>query len=76
MKRQRRKWGFYEDIPHMIDRACRHQGITKKELGRRLGYSPESIRLLINGEMIDGMPVAKLANLMKIAGVTYKLEEL
>lgn len=65
-------YGFYDDIPLMINRACRLNGITKAELGRRLGYGPESMSRLSNGNNIDGMPLGKLMLLMELSQCEYE----
>ncbi len=64
--------GFYDEIPLMINRACRLHGLTKAELGKRLGYSPETISRLGNGNNIDGMPLSKLMLLMDLSQCEYE----
>lgn len=63
---------FYDEIPLMVNRACRLQGITKAELGRRLGYGPESMSRISNGRNLDGMPLGKLILLMDLSECTYE----
>lgn len=64
---------FYDEIPLMINRACRLTGKTKAELGRELGYTtPESMSRLCNGSMIDGMPLGKLMILLELSECSYE----
>lgn len=65
---------FYDDIPLMIERACRINKITKSELAERIGYAcPDSITRLARGNA-EGMPVGKLVSLMELAQCNYRLE--
>ena len=67
---------FYDSIPLMISRACRLQGVTQAELGKRIGYSPESMSRISSGAGIEGMPVGKLMILMDLADCTYEWRRL
>lgn len=65
------KNNFKDEIPLMIDRACRINNVNRRELGVMLGYSPSSMSRLINGEIIAGMPIGKLLKLMDLANCEY-----
>ena len=75
-KKARAVSGFMDEIPLMIDRACRLQGLTKAQLGKCIGYSPESISRLASGDLIDGMPIGKLRSLMTLAQCEYEWRRL
>lgn len=63
---------FYDEIPLMINRACRLNGITQAELGKRLGYSSNSMSRIAKGNDIDGMPLGKLMLLLDLADCEYE----
>lgn len=63
---------FFDTIPLMINRACRLQGITQAELGRRIGYKPESMSRISRGQNIEGMPLGKLLLLLDLAECSYE----
>lgn len=63
---------FYDEIPLMINRACRIHGMTQAELGRQLGYGKDSMSLLANGKNVDGMPIGKLMVLMELSSCGYE----
>lgn len=63
---------FMDEIPLMIERACRLNNLTRRELGEALGYVPSTMSRLASGEAINGMPLGKLAKLMDLANCRYE----
>ena len=61
----------------MITLACINQGATQAEIGRLIGYCPETMSRLASGnrEYIDSMPVGKLLSLMLLAKCTFERKE-
>lgn len=70
MKRLRNQ--FTDEIPLMINRACRLNNMTIREVGEAIGYVPSSMSKLASGEAINGMPIGKLVKLMNLANCTYE----
>lgn len=62
---------FMDEVPLMIERACRINGVNRRELGKMLGYVPSSMSRLVNGQSINGMPLGKLLKLMELSQCTY-----
>ena len=75
-RRKKALAGFQDDIPLMVDRACRINGITKAEVGARIGYTPESMSRICSGQMVEGMPLGKLMQLMELSMSTYEWRRL
>lgn len=71
-RRKKALAGFQDDIPLMVDRACRINGLTRAEVGAMIGYSPESMSRLCNGQITAGMPLGKLVKLLELSMSTYE----
>lgn len=63
---------FADEIPMMIERACRLNGISREELADRMGYTPETISRYANGGYVGGMPLYKLTKLLDLSDCFYE----
>ena len=68
----KRKNQFLDEVPLMIERACRLNGLTRRELGERLGYCPSAMSRMVSGDMVGGMPLSKLLILMELSNCGYE----
>ena len=66
------KQDFYDDIPLMINRACRLRGISQAALAAQMGYSSRRLQDFAKGKNIESMPVGALIALLDLAECEYE----